>query len=151
MIGSTGSWDSVRLALEQTVAPTRIDQVESSAVSGLIVVRGKEGQLNCQLADPSTPGHPFNAWVREVQGFVHGVCRDSQERRKIIEKIDSCSLAIQVTAAPSFVELDDHFACLFAISQAVDGLIFAGQSILGPHGYVLLDAQGGRDHLVQGG
>ena len=148
VIGSSGDEASVHDALRTAVAESRIDRFGSPPHGAQLVVKSKNSKLNCQIATSSATGDVLDAWMREVTQFIQNV---SRERNQIVEKIESCRLAIQITATPGFVEQDDHFACLFAIAERVEGIIFTGQSIVGPHGYTLLNAYGGRDHLVQGG
>jgi hypothetical protein len=108
-----------------------------------LVLKGKKGTLTLNSMEPERPGDEFSSMILGLHSLFWNAKTDATERRKrVLDAIASCVLAIGVVADPVFDESEGYFDLVLDVAKIGDGVIFNGSGILDSEGRLLLDPEG---------
>lgn len=111
----------------------------SSGAMGVISVNGNAGCLRLTAKVFRERGDDFCKLLLSTCAFVEGVPNaDSSTKSRLASHVESCELALGVVAEPSFDSDERYHAVVFAIANALDGVIFNGQEMLNAKGETLI-------------
>ena len=65
-----------------------------------------------------------------------------EKKEALLRRILESKLIIGVVAEPDFSEGAGHFACVWAVAEAVDAILFNGSDFLDAQGNTILDSHG---------
>ncbi len=117
-----------------------------------IVIETDPTTLTLTSVDPDRSSDQFKTLIRETHGQFEPIHTDAIDaKREALKHITSCVFVITADAKPAFSDEAHHYECLFGLALETDGVIFDGYSLIGAHGYVILNTDGEKDHLIQGG
>lgn len=111
----------------------------STATTGdSMTVHGREGALRLTQKVFRQRGDEFCRLLLSTCAFVEGISNaDAVVKKRLASHVESCELVLGVVAEPRFDADERYQAIVFAIAQALDGVVFNGQEILDANGVTL--------------
>jgi hypothetical protein len=95
------------------------------------VIGTAEGTVSFSSMRQRAPGDEFSRMVLGMHNFFRTMAtRKARRRRRILDLLDECEMAVGVVAAPDFTATDSRLDLVFAIAAQLDGMVFNGSGMI---------------------
>jgi hypothetical protein len=95
------------------------------------------------------PGDRFSTLVLGMYNFFRTIDTDAQgNKRYVLDRVGNAELMIGVVADPECSETDPRLDCLWAVTEALDAVVFNGDAMLNLEGNRILSRNGEHDVLM---
>jgi hypothetical protein len=99
--------------------------------------------LTLNSLEPGEPGDAFSNMRLGLHNLFWNVNTVAVgEKKRVLNSIAACTLAIGVVADPGFSDEEDHTHLVLDVARLTDGVIFNGVGMLDSSGHLLLDRDG---------
>jgi hypothetical protein len=114
-----------------------------------ITLKFANSELRFNKLVQERPGDKFSKMILGMHNYFRKIDTIALGNKDyVLECIGNANLAIGVAADPKFSEEDEHFDIIFAVAEALRGVVFNGSGMLNTQGKMLLDDDGSFDYEI---